>query len=594
MGVEGEGARVSDDAKHADMPDARDAEAAGAAAVAAGAGNPFHDGYLSRRPGVWSRLNARLERYFVDREIFIRGRDRVRYLRVSARSQKVATLAVLGLSAWLAASTTGIGVQQILLAEKSQRIEDQQLAYLDLMTEISEYHGQFTRITAGLEANQKYLLDLLHEDGLTPDKLAGIEGSLTRGSNAEERIALARESLRDRLQDFEAELKDIAHRNESLQGQVANLRANLHASRAEREQLDDARARLDLRLAETEAELAESQRSNGELRRVIAGLRERAASRTATLAGLESLRDSLKLELTALQAQVVASRTREGDLQARLGEMSVALRAEMERSNRLLDERNRIAAQLVGTFGQMGELREQQQGLLSRLDDRTARSVEALEQALAMTGVDVEGLIAEMEREVRFARMESMGEVARNVGGPYLPAALAGPPDPHADRLEATYSLLEQRLDRWDAIKRLYEVVPVAAPMREFRLSSGFGIRKDPINGKRARHEGLDLVGPYRAPILATAPGTVSFAGWKGAYGRMVEIDHGYGFKTRYAHLRRIDVEVGEGVEFGRQIGQMGNSGRSTGAHLHYEILFQDRPYDPANFLKAGRHVFKG
>jgi murein DD-endopeptidase MepM/ murein hydrolase activator NlpD len=578
---------VSEDARN------DDAEASRHAGTKA-ARSPFKDGYLRRRPSVWSRVNARLDRYFVDREIFVRGEDRVRYLRVSGRSQKVAVLASIGVAFWLAVATTGIGLQQVVLADRSERIEEQQLAYLELMTEISDYHGQFTRITADLEANQKYLLDLLQEDGLTSDKLAGIEDGLAPTDEAEERIAMARESLRDRLQSFESELQDIAQRNESLQAQVANLRATLHASRAEREQIDSARARLNQRLSTTEAELQTAYRANGELEEVISGLRAGLSNSKNKVSDLKTVRKSLEVELAAVRAQVAASRAREANLDGRLDELSVALRSEIERNNELRDERNRMAAQLVGAFGQMGELREQQQALLSRLNDRTARSVDALEQALAMTGIDIEDLVTEMEEEVRTARLEATGDIQTHVGGPYLPASLAGPPDPHADRLEATYSLLEQRLDRWDAIKALFEVVPVAAPMREYRLSSGFGTRKDPMNGKRARHEGLDLVGAYRAPILATAPGKVVYAGWKGAYGRVVEIDHGYGFTTRFAHMRRVDVEVGDQVGFGQQIGQMGNSGRSTGAHLHYEIRFQDRPYDPANFLKAGRHVFKG
>lgn len=554
---------------------------------------PFRDGLHRRRPGLLARLNASLERHFVDREIFVRGNDRVRYLRISARVQKVGAVAGTALLFWIAIATLGVGLQQNLLARHEAKIEAQQVAYLDLMTEVSDYHAAFDRITADLEENQRYLLEILQADGIAPDKLAGIEEGLKSPQQAEDRIALARDSLRTRLKDFETDLKNIAQRNESLQAQVAALRATLHASEAERAEIADVRNRLDMRLMTTEARLADAQAANDELSQVIEGLRLAVADRDTRIAELSQLRDLLKADVVNLNERIDLSKAREANLHREIGDLNRLLRTAIARGDHLDGERQRMAAQLVGAFRQMGEMRDAQHALLERLDQRTARTVDALQQALAMTGIELEPVLAELEADIRAERLASLGGIPGSVGGPFLPVGLAGPPDPHADRLEVAYSLLDQRLDRWDAVKALFEVVPVAAPMREYRLTSGFGTRKDPMNGKPARHEGIDLVGPWRAPILATAPGVVTFAGWKGAYGRMVEVDHGYGFKTRYAHLRNFEVKEGDVVSFGQEIGEMGNSGRSTGAHLHYEILFQDRPYDPANFLKAGRHVFK-
>ena len=94
-----------------------------------------------------------------------------------------------------------------------------------------------------------------------------------------------------------------------------------------------------------------------------------------------------------------------------------------------------------------------------------------------------------------------------------------------------------------------------------------------------------------RAPVVATSPGVISFAGVKSGYGNVVEIDHGHGFKTRYGHMRDIQVSRGERVAIGQRIGSMGSTGRSTGTHLHYEVWFRGRAVDPINFLRAGRHV---
>jgi peptidase M23-like protein len=93
---------------------------------------------------------------------------------------------------------------------------------------------------------------------------------------------------------------------------------------------------------------------------------------------------------------------------------------------------------------------------------------------------------------------------------------------------------------------------------------------------------------------LAAERSVVVFAGWKGSYGPMVEIDHGLGVHTRYAHLARIDVKRGDAVDYRGQVGLLGSWGRSNGAHVHYEVRIDGRPLDPMNFLKAGRYVFKG
>ena len=555
---------------------------------------PFATGRLRRRAGLSARLNLWLDRFFFDRELFVRSNDRVRYIRVSAQGQKLAVAGTIGLLCWAALGSLGIGFQQRLLAERSALIEQQQLTYVELMSEISDYHAQFIRITTDLEANQNYLLDVLREDGIAPDKLAGIAEGLKPIEEADDRMTMARESLRDRLMTFETSLNEIAQRNEALQGQVASLRATLHATEAERVQIAEARARLDRRLISAKSQLTDARIANRHLQNRLAELNDKLATAGQEVADLSELRDLLKADIVGLQGGINSALRRETRLQQRLATLGMELHQAVERGDTLHDDRQRMAVQLVAAFAQMGQLRASQQALLERLDNRTASSIDTLEAALVMTGVEFEPLIADLEAEMRLARVERLSDLQVGQGGPFLPAGMAGPPDPHADRLEVTYSLLDQRLDRWDAIKALFEAVPVAAPMREYRITSGFGKRKDPVNGKPARHEGLDLVGGWREPILATAPGKVTFAGTRGAYGRMVEIDHGHGFKTRYAHLRAIDVKRGDLVSFGQEVGQMGNTGRSTGPHLHYEILFNGTPYDPADFLKAGRHVFKG
>ncbi|MEI9963586.1 MAG: M23 family metallopeptidase [Caulobacteraceae bacterium] len=133
--------------------------------------------------------------------------------------------------------------------------------------------------------------------------------------------------------------------------------------------------------------------------------------------------------------------------------------------------------------------------------------------------------------------------------------------------------------------------VPFAKPTVGTNRSSGFGVRFDPFTGRPAFHSGLDFAGGMMTPIYATAPGVISFTGVRSGYGNTIEIDHGGGFKTRYAHLEGIAVSVGQRVAVGQRIGAMGSTGRSTGPHLHYEVWVDGRPQNPDRFLRAGDYV---
>jgi murein DD-endopeptidase MepM/ murein hydrolase activator NlpD len=147
---------------------------------------------------------------------------------------------------------------------------------------------------------------------------------------------------------------------------------------------------------------------------------------------------------------------------------------------------------------------------------------------------------------------------------------------------------------QWQGLQKLIRRLPLASPVDHYQMASRFGRRRDPINRRMAKHQGLDMAALNRTSIYAPAPGKVVYRGWKGRYGRFVEIDHGNGLRTRYGHLRRIYVKRGQKVPFRYKIGQVGSSGRSTGPHLHYEILVNRKAVDPMKFIKAGKNVFKG
>lgn len=177
-------------------------------------------------------------------------------------------------------------------------------------------------------------------------------------------------------------------------------------------------------------------------------------------------------------------------------------------------------------------------------------------------------------------------------GGPFVPASQVS-----LEQLRAHVADLDQSADLHTdlftyAESKLLEarlkalLVPSSKPV-DGPVGSGFGFRSDPISGRAALHSGLDFPADVGTPILASAGGIVLSAEWHPAYGHLLELDHGNGLTTRYAHCSKIHVGVGAIVKRGQLIAEVGNSGRSTGPHLHFEVLVDGRPQDPARFLQA-------
>lgn len=179
-------------------------------------------------------------------------------------------------------------------------------------------------------------------------------------------------------------------------------------------------------------------------------------------------------------------------------------------------------------------------------------------------------------------------ETREAMGGPFE-ALTSGT----ADALDPRFEKLGFSLARMAVLERALEGIPQVVPASVENITSGFGYRRDPFNGRGAMHAGLDFKGGIGSPIYAAAKGTVSFVGWQSGYGNTVEITHGNGMLTRYAHLARFDVRPGQAVEAGDRIAGMGNTGRSTGPHLHFEVRINDRAINPRPFLEVAPDVLK-
>lgn len=227
------------------------------------------------------------------------------------------------------------------------------------------------------------------------------------------------------------------------------------------------------------------------------------------------------------------------------------------------------------------DAKETQTALLDRIGDTTQSEAKRLKSIIASAGLNVKKLL------------RAQGVSAFAQGGPFEAVPKNGVATDD-EMLEVALTNVNGMLDYLEGLQRIVRGLPLAPPLDYYYVSSKYGKRTDPLNGTTAMHRGVDFGAKHRATVFSTAPGKVIYAGWKGRFGRFIEIDHGNGVVTRYGHLRRIYVKRGQEIGFRTKIGQMGNSGRSTGTHLHYEIHVNKRSVDPLKIMKAGKNVFKG
>ncbi|MEJ2760269.1 MAG: M23 family metallopeptidase [Gammaproteobacteria bacterium] len=237
-----------------------------------------------------------------------------------------------------------------------------------------------------------------------------------------------------------------------------------------------------------------------------------------------------------------------------------------------------------------------QQATLNRIQARTEQSLEALAGRLSM----LQGHVMRLDAlGSRLASMANLNDIQFGVdnppgmGGP-VPASEEEPPDisdlmKSLDQLQAKLNDRSEKLSVMETMlinRTLQEqTLPGGRPIKGGWVSSLFGYRTDPITGKREFHEGMDFAGKMGTPVMAVAAGIITWAGPRYGYGNLVEISHGKGYVTHYAHNSKILVKVGEKVEKGEVIALMGSTGRSTGPHVHFEVLRYGRHLDPRKFL---------
>jgi len=223
----------------------------------------------------------------------------------------------------------------------------------------------------------------------------------------------------------------------------------------------------------------------------------------------------------------------------------------------------------------LASLNIEQNKILDIGEDKIQNRIETARAILRSTGLPLQKILANGEGGMGGPLIE-IGDGATTKPGVFL------------SRLDG----IKARSAEIASLELALKSVPLAFPIdAENYITSAYGARKDPFTKRPTKHNGMDIASYKLAPIVATADGKVKFVGWRSGYGRVVEIDHGYGFKTLYAHLEKTYVKRGQKIGKGEKIAGMGSSGRSTSTHLHYEIIFDNRTYNPKLFMKAGQYV---
>jgi murein DD-endopeptidase MepM/ murein hydrolase activator NlpD len=333
--------------------------------------------------------------------------------------------------------------------------------------------------------------------------------------------------------------------------QVSTMQERLLASEDRRRELETG---IDVIQDTLRRTIKERDVSRDEADRVTLALNEQAGGATEmgrardTIATLEILTDALgdtAKERDAMQGEADAAHA------------ETKLIAEEKRS---LEQRNDL--------------------IFAKLEEAVTVSMEPLDKMFRDAGMSPEDLL------------DAVRDGYSGQGGPLTPISMSTSGATLAPE-EVRANAILGGLDRMNMYRLAAFKVPFAMPVKDsFRWTSGFGYRKDPKGYGNRMHEGTDMAGSVGTPIYATADGTITYAGWDSGYGRLVKIQHDFGIETRYAHMSQLRVEVGQRVSRGDRIGDMGNSGRSTGTHLHYEVRLSGTAVNPMTFIKAGKNVF--
>ncbi|PIB24792.1 peptidase M23 [Amylibacter kogurei] len=328
-------------------------------------------------------------------------------------------------------------------------------------------------------------------------------------------------------------------------------------------------------ISEQQSDLLEAEEERRELATGIKIMQRKlqAAVKDRDIAQKKS--DSLLNELQTVSGSIDNRIGNAEDVQTTLSFVTDALGTTSQERDAVLMEHKALKDRVAEMEFDSRLLQERGDQIFARLEEAVDVSLGPLKSNLNRSGISVDNLINEVSRGYS------------GTGGPMTPLVVSSK-SIFDDQISNRANKLLKDLDRVNLLKLAARKVPLGHPVAgSFRYTSGFGYRSDPKTGGRRLHKGRDMAGPRGTPIVATADGVVTFSGRQSGYGNLVKIRHSQGFETFYAHLNAIRVKNGQRVSRGDRIGDMGNTGRSTGVHLHYEIRVGGQAVNPANYMRS-------
>lgn len=311
-----------------------------------------------------------------------------------------------------------------------------------------------------------------------------------------------------------------------------------------------------------------------------------AGSRALAMAGVTDRPLTAEARVARLEAELASARS----------QVATIKRVADARADRI-EQRHRFLAAVVSGRGDPERLAAM---IDPAANDRAARDVVApfarierrQDRLAAEAARHAEARFAETSRALARVGMRPARFVsgAGAMGGPFEEAPREEIDEAMSDA-DTNFRALFRSWKKLDALQDGVIAIPSLKPVEKLTLTSSFGVRSDPFRGSRAMHAGIDIPGPVGTPVYATADGVVGRSGRFGAYGNLVEVNHGKGIQTRYGHLSRIVVGGNVRVRRGQLIGLMGSTGRSTGSHLHYEVRVDGRAINPMPFLQSADYL---
>ncbi len=580
----------------------------GSVCVAAADATLVQPGGLGMAKTATRRFSEALRSVFPRREIYIRTAGEVHYLALTPTVQMIGCISLTAFLIWGVFASVSTLFPDAALAAKTRQV--------------LELRAGLTELTRAHDALQARLMDSVEREAASrarAETSTAARDQLDRAKREADARLAAIEIERDKLGAQRVALESRVSLLESAVGNAGSAGSALARSLAERDaalmQVQDLKSRL-AQLDRPDQSgavasigrnpaMAAAERERDEARAETAGLRAR-------LAGLEGEAQSgaeASAKMTLMMQERNEARQQSSDADRRARDLEGAVRASHERladleasAQRLqasLDEtksardvaereRSRLASHVGTLEAKLAGIESEQGAFLAKLEETTGTTVRQIEKLIKATGLKLEDLI-DMPKP---AGKSGQGGPLKAMSRADLVAFAKANALDERD-IEGRVARLSGDLSHLNDLRSVLISIPLRPPVEDYELSSGFGPREDPFTGRPAMHEGLDLRAERHTPILTTAPGKISFAGRDGAYGKMVEVDHGHGISTRYGHLDRIDVTEGQSVDLGEVVGLLGNTGRSTGNHVHYEVLVDGKPRNPIKFLEATENVLK-